>query len=88
MKIWVVISIFETVSPRDLYISLKSIHEIEDIYFFEVNTRNTFTECNENISIFTSAKQEWKFECFYYMEENIYEILQKKKKKIILLFPW
>ena len=31
---------------------------IEDIYSFEVNTRNICMECNENISIFTSAKHE------------------------------
>ena len=41
----VVFSLFETVklsvliSPRNLYISLNSIKEIEDIYFFEVNNK-------------------------------------------------
>ena len=39
---------------------------IEDIYSFSVNTINIVIECNENISIFTSAKHEWKFECFHY----------------------
>ena len=31
---------------------------IEDIYSFAVNTINIVIECNENISIFTSAKHE------------------------------
>ena len=31
---------------------------IEDIYSFAVNTINIFIECNENIIIFMSAKQE------------------------------
>ena len=31
---------------------------IEDINSFAVNTKNIFIECNENISIFTSAKYE------------------------------
>ena len=31
---------------------------VEDIYSFVVNTINIFIECNENISIFTSAKYE------------------------------
>ena len=41
----VITSLFETVrlsvsiSPRNLYNSLKSIKEIEDIYFFKVNTK-------------------------------------------------
>ena len=39
---------------------------IEDIYSFVVNTINIFIECNENISIFMSAKHEWKIECFHY----------------------
>ena len=39
---------------------------IEDIYSFTVNTINIVIEWNENISIFTSAKHEWKFECFHY----------------------
>ena len=30
----------------------------EDIYSFAVNTKNIVIECNENISIFTSAKHE------------------------------
>ena len=30
----------------------------EDIYSFAVNTINIVIECNENISIFTSAKHE------------------------------
>ena len=31
---------------------------IEDIYSFAVNTINIAIECNENVSIFTSAKHE------------------------------
>ena len=31
---------------------------IEDIYSFAMNTINIFIKCNENISIFTSAKHE------------------------------
>ena len=38
----------------------------EDIYSFAVNTINIFIKCNENISIFTSAKHKRKFECFHY----------------------
>ena len=34
---------------------------IEDIYSFAVDTINIIIECNENISIFTSAKHQWKF---------------------------
>ena len=43
---------------------------IEDIHSFAVNTKNIVIECNENISIFTSAKHEWKFECFHYARWN------------------
>ena len=32
--------------------------EIEDIFSFAVNTINIVIECNENISIFSSAKHE------------------------------
>ena len=32
--------------------------DIEDIYSFAVNTINIVIECNESISIFTSAKHE------------------------------
>ena len=45
VKSKVIISLFETVklsisiSLRNLYNSLNSIKEIEDIYFFEVNTK-------------------------------------------------
>ena len=38
--------------------SLESRRFIEDIYSFAVNTINIVIECNENISIFTSAKHE------------------------------
>ena len=40
--------------------------DIEHMYSFAVKTINIVIECNENISIFTSAKHEWKFECFHY----------------------
>ena len=34
------------------------LRKIEDIYSLAVNTINIVMECNENISIFTSAKHE------------------------------
>ena len=42
------------VSRTDIYIK----QYIEDIYSFAVNAINIVIECNENISIFTSAKHE------------------------------
>ena len=44
---------------------------IEDIYSFAVNTINIVIESNENLSIFTSAKHKYKFECFQYTRWNI-----------------
>ena len=42
-----------------LYYLIQGIREyIDDIYSFAVITINIFIECNENISIFTSAKHE------------------------------
>ena len=37
---------------------LRVNNKIEDIYSFAVSTINIVIECNENISIFTSAKHE------------------------------
>ena len=37
-------------------------------------------ECNENISMFTSAKHEWKFECFITRDENCLWYSLKKSK--------
>ena len=53
---------------------------IEDIYSFAVNTINIVIECNENISIFMSAKHEWKFECFHYTRWELLWYSQKKSK--------
>ena len=53
---------------------------IEDIYSFTVNTKNIFIECNENISIFTSAKHEWKCKCFHYTRWKCFWCSLKKSK--------
>ena len=53
---------------------------MEDIYIFAVNTINIVIECNENISIFTSAKHDWKFECFYYTRWKFLWYSLKKSK--------
>ena len=53
---------------------------IEVIYSFAVNTKNIFIECNENISIFTSAKHEWKCKCFHYTRWNFFWCSLKKSK--------
>ena len=36
--------------------------------------------CNENISIFTSAKHKWKFDCFHYSRWNFLWYSLKKSK--------
>ena len=48
------------VDPSSVVSTHKCVHyiEIEDIYSFAVNTINIVIGCNENISIFTSAKHE------------------------------
>ena len=51
---------------------------IEDIYYFAVDTINIVIECYENISIFTSAKYEWKFECFITWDE-IFMVFTEKE---------
>ena len=53
---------------------------IEDIYSFAVNTIYIVIECNENINIFTSAKHEWKFECFHYTRWKLLWYSLKKSK--------
>ena len=53
---------------------------IEDIYSFAVNTINIVVEWNENISIFTSVKHEWKFECFHYTRWKFLWYSLKKSK--------
>ena len=53
---------------------------IEDIYSLAVNTINIVIECNENISIFTGAKHEWKFECFHYTRWKFLWYSLKKSK--------
>ena len=54
--------------------------DIEDIYSFAVNTINIVIEWNENISIFTSAKHKWKFECFHYTRWKLLWYSLKKSK--------
>ena len=51
---------------------------IEDIYSFDVNTINIVIECNENISIFMSAKHEYKFECFHHTKFLWYPLKKSK----------
>ena len=53
---------------------------ISSIYSFAVNTINIVIEWNENISIFTSAKHEWKFECFHYTRWTFLWYSLKKSK--------
>ena len=53
---------------------------IEDIYSLAVNTINIVIKCNENISIFTNAKHEWKFECFHYTRLKYLWYSLKKSK--------
>ena len=61
--------------------------DIEDIYSFAVNTINIVIECNENISIFTSAKHEWKFECFHYTRwKFLWHSLKKSKFSFYFIF--
>ena len=43
---------------------------IEDIYSFAVNTINIVIECDENISIFTSAKHNENLNVFITRDEN------------------
>ena len=60
---------------------------IEDIYSFAVNTINIVIEWKENISIFTSAKHEWKFECFHYTRwKFLWYSLKRVNFLFILLF--
>ena len=56
------------------------LEDIKDIYSFAVNTINIVIECIENISIFTSAKHEWKFECFHYTRWKLLWYSLKKSK--------
>ena len=59
---------------------------IEDIYSFAVNTINIVIACNENISIFTTAKHEWKFECFNYTRwKFLWFSLEKSKFSFYLI---
>ena len=60
-----------------LYVVTESI---EDIYLFTVNAINIFIKCNEKISIFTSAKHEWKFKCFHYTRWNFLRYSLKRRK--------
>ena len=58
-------------------------------YSFPVNTLDIFIECNENISIFTSAKHEWKFDVFIKRDESFYGIDWKKVDFLfVLLFKF
>ena len=57
-----------------------NVEKIEDIYSFTVNTINIVIEWNENISSFTSAKHEWKFECFHYTRWKCLWYSLKKSK--------
>ena len=58
----------------------KDKKNIKDIYSFAVNTINIVIEWNENISIFTSAKHEWKLECFHYTRWKFLWYSLKKSK--------
>ena len=61
------------------YLALLDIVYIEDVHSFAVNTINIVIECNENICSFTSAKHEWKFECFHYTRWKLWYSLKKSK---------
>ena len=58
----------------------RSASSVKDIYSLAVNTINIVIECNENISIFTSAKHEWKFVCFHYTRWKFLWYSLKKSK--------
>ena len=64
--------------PQHMFLS--KTWNIVDIYSFTVNTINIVIEWNENISIFTSAKHEWKFECFHYTRWKCLWYSLKKSK--------
>ena len=66
-----------SISKTVAHVSEEELH-IEDIYSFAVNTINIFIQCNENISIFTSAKHEWKFECFHFTRWKFFGIHWKR----------
>ena len=52
---------------------------------FDVNTINIVIECNENISIFTSAMHVWKFECFHYTRWKFYGIHWKRVNFLFII---
>ena len=64
----------------------QNIKDIEDIYSFALNTINIVIEWNENISIFTRAKYEWKFECFHYTRWKFLWYSLKKNKFSFLFY--
>ena len=63
----------------------RAMIDIGDIYSFAVNTTNIVIEWNENISIFTSAKHKWKFECFHYTRWKFYGIHWKRVNFLFVL---
>ena len=86
VKSKVIISLFDTVrlsgsiSLRNLYNSLNSIKEIEDIYFFEVNTKYISSNVLK-ISIISGVRSTSEIaDIFNIWDENIFGIYGKKSK--------
>ena len=53
---------------------------IEDINFFEVNTKYISSSALKKAVFFTSAQHEWKFWYFHHTRWNIFGFCRKKSK--------